>query len=507
MKKILVLILASLVSFVFVGCTNTGDENSKEVWFYEQVELFIIEQDGKSITEDFELPIAFNGIDVSWDVNSNFVVILKEEDKTFAKISQSTNDEDVVLVATLKYEEYSSNKSFTITVLALEEVDENTRIIRFNVTIPEALKEGDSLTIGSNINGWNPSNLDYTATKVTDTLYELELRFDSQTSQIIEYKWTVQNTLLSSPWDMVEKASDGKTEVNNRRIVITSSSDLLIVINDVVLAFANPNEVAASTVVGNLDIIENFYSPELNRSRTIRVWTPSDYDSNDLEKRYPVIYMHDGQNLFDERTSFAGEWGIDESIEDMIAETGSNGYIIVGIDNTAARMSEYTPDWSDKPSAEGGKYGQFIVETLKPYIDQNYNTLTDRNSTGIAGSSMGGLISFYVGLKYPEVFGMIGAFSTSFQINTEAARNEFIESLDLEQPLPRLYLDSGTLESLYTYIEPVSNKLFQVGYPGELIFTHIQVGHGHNEVAWRERFPIALTWLDSDDDGNYVDSE
>ncbi|MBN1970169.1 MAG: alpha/beta hydrolase [Candidatus Delongbacteria bacterium] len=507
MKKILVLILASIVGFVSTGCTNSGDNNSTEVWFYEQVELFTIEQEGKSITEDFELPIAFNGIDISWDVNSNLVAILNEEGKIFAKISQSASDEDVVLEATLKYEEYSSNKSFTITVLALEEVDENTRIIRLNVTIPEALKEGDTLTIGSNINGWNPSNLDYTATKITDTLYELELKFDSQTSQIIEYKWTIQNPLLSGAWDMVEKASDGKTEVSNRRIVITSSSDLLIVINDVVLNFADPNEVAASTVVGNLDIIDNFYSPELNRSRTIRVWTPSGYDSNDLGKKYPVIYMHDGQNLFDERTSFAGEWGIDESIEDFIGKTGSNGYIIVGIDNTAARMSEYTPDWSDKPSSEGGKYGQFIVETLKPYIDQNYNTLTERNSTGIAGSSMGGLISFYVGLKYPEVFGMIGAFSTSFQINTEAARNEFIESLDLEQPLPRLYLDAGTLESLYTYVGPVSNKLFQAGYPGELIFTYIQSGHGHNEAAWRERFPIALTWLDSDNDGNYFDPE
>ena len=116
---------------------------------------------------------------------------------------------------------------------------------------------------------------------------------------------------------------------------------------------------AKSTVVGNLKIINNFYVPELNRYRTIRVWTPSSYDKS---IKYTVIYMHDGQNLFDDYTSFAGEWGVDETIEDLIHNNITNGFIVVGIDNSKHRMNEYAPNWGDVKGAEGELYAKFIVK-------------------------------------------------------------------------------------------------------------------------------------------------
>ena len=136
-----------------------------------------------------------------------------------------------------------------------------------------------------------------------------------------------------------------------------------------------------------------------------------------------VFYMQDGQYLFDMYTSYAGEWMVDEAIDDMM-DNGYEGAIIVGIENSADRWNEYSPEWVNVGSSlpnnssgesyaqfvdnpAGDKYGEFIVNTLKPYIESHYNVRTDKNSTGIGGSSMGGLISYYIGMKYPDVFGQM----------------------------------------------------------------------------------------------------
>ena len=222
-----------------------------------------------------------------------------------------------------------------------------------------------------------------------------------------------------------------------------------------------------STVVGNLEIIENFFIPELNCNRTIRIWTPANYNK---AIKYPVIYMHDGQNLFDDSTSFAGEWGVDETIEELIKTNKTNGFIVVGLDNSKHRMSEYTPNWGDIKDAKGKLYASFIVNTLKPYVDKNYSTFKDRNNSIIMGSSMGGLISFYIGLMYQETFGYIGVLSTSFQINSVDARNKFINSLKYKNP-PFLYLDAGTIEHSMNYLNDVKESLISANYNKDKIYT------------------------------------
>ncbi len=376
-----------------------------------------------------------------------------------------------------------------------------------NVKIPAPLNDGEHITIGSTLNDWTPSNLDYAAKKIDDLNYQLVLKVDNSSDVQVEYKWTKQlpSFSASDQWKGVEKDENG-AEMANRVITIPANSDKVVEVFDTVAQFANPDAPVEHTVVGNLDIIEGMKMPQFadNRTRTIRVWTPEGYNPNDKETKYPVIYMQDAQNVFDDATSFAGEWMVDETITQFIKDGVFDGAIVVGIDNSSYRMKEYTPNWGDTANAEGELYGRFLVETLKPYIDANYNVLTDKDNTMIAGSSMGGLISFSIGLSYPEVFGMVAGFSSSFQINSKENRQLFINSLDFSKPMPRLYLDAGKLETLYTYIDPVSNELVNAGYPENLIYTLIDEKGQHSETSWRERFPNALKWLISDEDGNYV---
>ena len=176
---------------------------------------------------------------------------------------------------------------------------------------------------------------------------------------------------------------------------------------------------------------------------------------------------------------------------------------VVGIDNSERRMSEYMPHWNDDYEAEGEAYGEFIIETLKPYIDLNFLTKSDKQHTMIAGSSTGGLISFYIGLRYPQTFGMIGAFSPSFWISEKKKRLEFIVRLNGVKELPRLYLDSGDLERHYLDLHPVASELISVGYPRKNIHIIIGSNDEHNETAWRKRFPSAIKSLYSSKRGNY----
>src|SRR5688572_7394439 len=169
----------------------------------------------------------------------------------------------------------------------------------------------------------------------------------------------------------------------------------------------------AGTLAENAYILdEAFYMPQLQRSRRIWLYLPPEYSASG--KSYPVIYMHDGQNLFDATTAFGGaEWGIDETLN-----TVKNKCIIVGIDNGGAkRINEYNfYDNEQHGAGEGRAYVSFIVDTLKPYIDKTYRTLADRDHTFTAGSSLGGLISFYAAMWYPQVFGGGGIFSPAFWI-------------------------------------------------------------------------------------------
>jgi predicted alpha/beta superfamily hydrolase len=244
----------------------------------------------------------------------------------------------------------------------------------------------------------------------------------------------------------------------------------------------------------NVKVIEQAFTiAGLDRQRTIRLYLPPGYDTS--EARYPVLYMHDGQNLFDDVTSYVGEWGVDESLNRLSRDKGLN-LIVVGIDNgQEKRMSELSP-WPNKhvEAAEGEAYVNFIVNQVKPYIDTHYRTLPETESTAIMGSSMGGLISHYAIFKHPDVFSKAGIFSPSFWISDQVTPFSRVEDLAENS---RLYYLVGGQEGadVVARVEELVTHLKDQGLVADRMKSKV-VPHGeHNEGFWREEFVAAVLWL------------
>lgn len=238
---------------------------------------------------------------------------------------------------------------------------------------------------------------------------------------------------------------------------------------------------------------EAFVMPGLNRTRQVRLYLPPGYQTS--EKRYPVLYMHDGQNVFDNATSYAGEWGVDESLNELAA-AGQLELIVVAIDNGGEkRMTELNPvDHDEFGKTEGKAYLEFIANTVKPYIDLHYRTLADVEHTGIMGSSMGGLISHYALLQFPQVFGKAGIFSPSYW--ALGGQVQWFENQSVAQKA-RLYFYMGGEEggSMVPDMKRVYQAALTKGHPTELAKYHVVAGAEHNEAAWRNEFKTAVLWL------------
>ena len=249
-----------------------------------------------------------------------------------------------------------------------------------------------------------------------------------------------------------------------------------------------------STAADNVYIMaDNFEMPQLGRTRRIWLYLPPDYATSGAN--YPVLYMHDGQNLFDDSTSFAGEWHVDETLNSLY-EQGFKVPIVVGIDNGGAdRLDEYTP-WVHPTNGggDGDLYMEFIVETLKPYIDQHYLTLPAREYTGIMGSALGGLISHYGALKYQDVFSKAGIFSPSFWFSDSVYS---FTSAAGRQDAMRIYLMCGGGEGQGTINDmmDMQDTLLQAGFPQDEISLTVIPGGQHNETLWSQDFGNAYKWL------------
>lgn len=260
-------------------------------------------------------------------------------------------------------------------------------------------------------------------------------------------------------------------------------------------------------VAGTVKVIPRLYSSQLDNWRDILIYLPPGYQSTGLY--YPVVYMHDGQNLFDVTTSYSGEWFVDETLEQLSHE-GLEA-IVVGIPHTGdERMDEYGPFVN--VLGQGGKgeaYLSFIINTLKPLIDSRFRTLADRAHTTIMGSSMGGLISLYAGFRYPEVFSRIGAMSPSLWF-AGGAIFSYIQDMPFVES--RIYLDIGTLEggssqvnkflrnnskrrntgNAFRMQQLLIAKGYRMGY--DLMFVE-EEGGIHHETSWARRLPAALHFL------------
>ena len=271
---------------------------------------------------------------------------------------------------------------------------------------------------------------------------------------------------------------------------------------------------------GKLDVYPSFKS-EYFHSRDVMVWLPEDYD---VSKKYAVLYMHDGQMLFDKTTSWNRQsWNVD-SVASAVQKCGSTRpFIVVGIDNhPQGRLYDYMPRKALDYIPEGDtllakydmndfiadRYLKFIVKELKPFIDKTYSTLPDVENTFVMGSSMGGLISIYAVCEYPEVFGGAGCLST----HTPMVLNGSVEEAPiwskalcdyLKENLPRsntkrIYMDRGdkTIDEFYIPFQPLIDSVFyDKGWDNEHFETRVFPGHAHDEDSWEKRLNIPLEFL------------
>lgn len=252
---------------------------------------------------------------------------------------------------------------------------------------------------------------------------------------------------------------------------------------------AQPN--AASTVVGRLETIPSVASPHLGNERDILVLLPPGYDEG--TRRYRVMYMNDGQNLFDEATSYAGEWRADETAQ-ASAERGFP-VILVGIPNMGEeRLAEYAPfpGVEANMTARAEAYAAFVATTVKPLVDERYRTLADRDDTAIVGSSMGGLVSLYSAMRYPGVFGFAGALSPSLWWGS--GKPVFAWADLRASPSVRVWLDMGTEEG-WGQTQDVMRMATLLRDRGADVRLVIDEGAQHHESAWSKRFPAVLAWF------------
>lgn len=240
-------------------------------------------------------------------------------------------------------------------------------------------------------------------------------------------------------------------------------------------------------IIGDIKYHRQFYSTFLDNKRDIIVWLPPGYQLDQTE-RYPVLYMHDGQNIMDPKTSFAGiDWRVDETLTKLINKNLIREIIAVGIYNTKNRLEEYSD------SEKGHGYIQFLIEELKPYIDKNYRTLKDSENTAVMGSSMGGLISFFIAWTHPEVFSKAACLSSSFYYHNDKAL-EMVKKYNGPKKKIKFYIDHG--EDGLVRGQQMFCALTSKGYIiGNDIDYFYAAGAEHNEKAWADRLERPLLFF------------
>ena len=273
---------------------------------------------------------------------------------------------------------------------------------------------------------------------------------------------------------------------------------------------SNENQSTESTVLSQEDdallhprlrLHKAFQSSYLPDDRDVIVYVPPGYDE-EPERKYPVLYLHDGQNLFDGRTSFVKDrtWQVREHADAAIEAGEVEPLVIVGIYNTGdRRLSEYTHEYNwQMGGGQADAYGQLVTRELLPWIANQYRVRQDRQNTGLGGSSLGGLVSLYLGLRYPAVFGKLAVLSPSVWWNHKSILGYLNEHAPQMWERPRVWLDVGDNEGQKAVrdVEHLARRLKANGWkPGETM--HFDKVHGgtHDEASWASRVRPMLRFL------------
>ncbi|MCB0517407.1 MAG: T9SS type A sorting domain-containing protein [Lewinellaceae bacterium] len=351
-------------------------------------------------------------------------------------------------------------------------------------SLPVNTPPNDDVYIAGSFQNWNPGDPNYVLTNNGDGTRQITI---NPPVGLIEYKFTRSNS-----WTTVEGNANG-TFLDNRTFTYNGVPQTIEVS---ILTWEDLSAGSGGTAADNVFVLDNsFYMPELNRSRRVWIYLPPDYSTS--SKYYPVLYMHDGQNLFDVTTSFSGEWEVDETLNNLFSQ-GDYGCIVVAIDNGgASRADEYAPwvNTSYNAGGEGDEYMDFIVTTLKPQVDANYRTLSGRDYTGVMGSSLGALISQYGIMEYQEDISKAGILSPAFWFNPEIF--DFCSNTTKVEPL-KIYMVASQNEGQGSVAQDANHMEMVLqgnGFTSTELKKVITPYGDHNEAFWAMEFGPAYQWL------------
>ncbi len=340
----------------------------------------------------------------------------------------------------------------------------------------------DSVFIAGTFNAWNPSDPMFALEQDFDGSYFIDLT--GTAGETIEFKFT------RGDWDRGETTLAGGFITNRIETFEDGVEKTYTVANW-------QDQIGAHTITGNVIQLDyDFAIPQLGRTRRIWMYLPADYFTS--TNNYPVVYLHDGQNVFDNATSFISEWDVDGTMQNLIAAGHTPAIVVVIANGEEYRIDEYSA-WNNPAygGGEGDLYADFIVNTLKPYIDANYRTLPDRLNTVIGGSSLGGLISYYMALAYDDVFGKALVFSPSFWFDDSV--NAFTQQF--EKTLPsKIYITAGLNEDadMVPDITTITDELALKGFTEDEVLTIIRADGAHSEWFWKREYDDGYLWLFED---------
>jgi predicted alpha/beta superfamily hydrolase len=263
---------------------------------------------------------------------------------------------------------------------------------------------------------------------------------------------------------------------------------------------APPPAASEHPLTGDIRTHEGFHSRFVEHDRTVIVYLPPGYDEEAARGvRYPVLYLHDGQNIFDRATSVGEEWRVDETAQDMIEAGKIAPLIVVGIYNTGVhRIDEYAPTLREDKGGGGhaDDYGKMLVQELKPFIDRTYRTLPGAANTAMGGSSLGGLVTMHLGLRYPTVFSRLAALSPSVWWDDRVIIKE-VEALPGKLPA-KVWVDAGDREGadVITDARALKEALLAKGWTEGIDLAYLEAEGGeHNEASWAARVGAVLAYL------------
>jgi predicted alpha/beta superfamily hydrolase len=359
--------------------------------------------------------------------------------------------------------------------------------IRVN-SVPANTPTGAALYLTGSFNNWNTADASMAMLSIGGGKYSIT---------IYPAPGTVQFKVTRGSWASAEGTATGSF-LSNRTVTYSGQPKTIeiSILTWVDAGGSNPGIAGPIVTPGVQMMDDDFFIPQLNRTRRVWMYIPPDYNSNP-GKRYPVIYMQDGQNLFQDPVGPAGNWKVDETLNQLFSQ-GDRGCIVIGVESSSVNRTDEYSNWMNPQygGGEAAQYLDFIVNTLKPYIDAHYRTLSTREYTAVGGSSLGGLFALYAAIERQDVFSKAAIFSPSIWFAGSKILNYIMNHPKMEDDV-RLFFLAGQQEPPYIQSDVTAavDELTAAGYDAQDLHTEIMADGTHTETFWRREFGKAYQWL------------